>query len=135
MVDISRKLRSGYSYPTVPVCTLLPSGSVISGNLAPSVAEFISDRAALTFPELMLCDAILCSNGFYRLQCGFAKLVWFNLIFSVVLGRMDWIRLDLFLHGPRISGYGWLVGFVQSADLARFFIRDVLCHEPIDQKI
>ncbi len=47
-------------YPTVPVWTLLPSGSVISGNLAPRVAEFTSARALLLLlPELVLADAMM----------------------------------------------------------------------------
>lgn len=47
-------------YPTVPVWTLLPSGSVISGHLAPSVAEFTSERTLLLSPpEFMSRDDMM----------------------------------------------------------------------------
>ena len=41
------------THPTVPVCTLLPSGIVISGNLAPIVAEFRAARSGFAPLEAM----------------------------------------------------------------------------------
>lgn len=52
-------------YPTVPVCTLLPSGSVISGIVAPSVAEF--EAARLDAIMLLLLLLLLCSYGLEKL--------------------------------------------------------------------
>lgn len=49
-------------YPTVPVCTLLPSDSVISGILAPKTAEFKAARSVFGL-EAMLLVLLLCVEG------------------------------------------------------------------------